>query len=198
MGYDYTFIRVKYYLTRWKMLEENRNVLTPDEIKQAKILFNSLPKLPSDELELLKNKYYHNDRKSNFDTTRGVYRAILPISDKTMAYHEKIELGDYSKLRIQAELNLEKIMLETGQQLLKTEERITLKINRFLYIKHIEIKPAYGGTSIELGDITLSTGDILPEKQVFDMTDPIISRGVERLERYGFMREVAEDYEAEN
>lgn len=198
MGYDYTFIRVKYYLTRWKMLEENRNVLTPDEIKQAKILFNSLPKLPSDELELLKNKYYHNDRKSNFDTTRGVYRAILPISDKTMAYHEKIELGDYSKLRIQAELNLEKIMLETGQQLLKTEERITLKINRFLYIKHIEIKSTYGGALIELGDITLSTGDILPDKQVFDMTDKTTRRGVERLETYGFMREVAEDYEIGN
>ncbi|MBO0476173.1 hypothetical protein DOK76_03765 [Vagococcus sp. DIV0080] len=198
MGRDYKSVRSQYYLRRWKMLETNRSILSLREVENAKLLFNSLPKLPKESLDILKAKYYDTPNLGNFDHKRGVYTSNIPISDKAMAFKLNMEPADYSKERRLAEIELEKIMIEVGQLILKREEMIYLKINQFLYVKEVDIVPSiYDSTWITIDDVTLSIGMTSDKKKVFDMRDETTRLGVEKLERYGFLREALNQYELE-
>lgn len=198
VGRDYKNIRVQYYLRRWKMLEQNRNQLKPHEMECAKILFNSLPKVSKESLTILKEKYYDSDNVSNFDCKRGIYTSHIPISDQVRAYQLNIEFEDYKKQRQVAEFELEKAMLEVGKLVLKSEEKIYLKINQSLYIKSVDIQSVmYSDYSVSVGDIVLTHGIACDDKQVFDTTNEVIKKGVEKLETYGFLREALNSYELE-
>lgn len=194
MGRDYRDIRVQYYLRRWRCLEENRDKLRPNEIELAKLLFNSLPKLSKDELKILKEKYYDSENVSSYDSDRGIYTSRIPINDQVRADQLNLELSDYRKQRQMAEFELEKHMLEVGKQIIKSEEKIYLKINHFLYIKSVDIQAvAYSDYYVTVSDIVLTHGVMCDDKQVFDMTNEVIKKGVERLEGYGFIREAVDN-----
>lgn len=194
VGRDYRDIRVQYYLRRWRCLEENRDKLRPYEIEQGKLLFNSLPKLSKDELKILKEKYYDSENVSSYDSNRGIYNSRIPINDQVRADQLNLELSDYRKQRQMAEFELEKHMLEVGKQIIKSEEKIYLKINHFLYIKSVDIQAvAYSDYYVTVSDIVLTHGVACDDKQVFDMTNEVIKKGVERLEGYGFIREAVDN-----
>lgn len=194
MGRDYRDIRVQYYLRRWRCLEENRDKLRPYEIEQGKLLFNSLPKLSKDKLKILKEKYYDSENVSSYDSNRGIYNSRIPINDQVRADQLNLELSDYRKQRQMAEFELEKHMLEVGKQIIKSEEKIYLKINHFLYIKSVDIQAvAYSDYYVTVSDIVLTHGVMCDDKQVFDMTNEVIKKGVERLEGYGFIREAVDN-----
>lgn len=123
MGRDYKDIRVQFYLRHWKMLEENRNILTMHEIDAARLLFNSLPKMSDENLEMLKIKYYDTPNKSSFDRKRGVYRTCVPITDEVLAYQLGITIEQYRINKRIAENELEEIMLQTGHELLHSKEK---------------------------------------------------------------------------
>ena len=193
MGRDYRDIRVQYYLRRWRCLEENRDKLRPNEIERAKLLFNSLPKLSKDELKILKEKYYDSENVSSYDSNRGIYNSRIPINDQVRADQLNLELSDYRKQRQMAEFELEKHMLEVGKQIIKSEEKIYLKINHSLYIKSVDIQAvAYSDYYVTVSDILLTHGVACDDKQVFDMTNEVIKKGVEKLEGYGFIREAVD------
>lgn len=194
VGRDYRDIRVQYYLRRWRCLEENRDKLRPYEIEQGKLLFNSLPKLSKDKLKILKEKYYDSENVSSYDSNRGIYNSRIPINDQVRADQLNLELSDYRKQRQMAEFELEKHMLEVGKQIIKSEEKIYLKINHFLYIKSVDIQAvAYSDYYVTVSDILLTHGVACDDKQVFDMTNEVIKKGVERLEGYGFIREAVDN-----
>ena len=183
-------VRVQYYLRRWKMLEENVNDLKPCEMDKAKMLFNSLPKLNEDDLRLLKAKYYDTNKTCSFDKTRGVYTSCIPINDEVRAYHENVTIEQYGVNRRIAEGRLEDIMLEVGHELLNSKEKIYLKINRFLYIKQVEIQEdVFLKGHVEVSDIRLTGSIGINDKQVFDLSNDVVKQGVLKLEQYGFERE---------
>ena len=193
MGKDYKDIRIQYYLRSWRSLEENRDKLRPYEIERAKLLFNSLPKLSKENLKILKEKYYDSENVSNYDSNRGVYNSRIPINDQVRADQLNIELKDYRKQRHMAEFELEKHMLEVGKQIMEREKTIYLKINHSLYIKSVDIQSvSYSDYYVTVSDIVLTHGVMCDDKQVFDMTDEVIKKGVEKLEGYGFIREAVD------
>lgn len=180
------------------MLEENRNILTLHEIEAAKLLFNSLPQLSEKDLYLLRVKYYASHNKSNFDKDRAVYRSCIPVNDEVVAYHLNMTKEQYAIERRIAEDNLKKAMLATGEKLLYSKEKVYLRINRFLYIKHVDIKlEPFTYKYVEVGDVTLTGNHIIDEKQVFDLSDETIKQGVLKLEQYGFEREALDIHELE-
>ncbi|MGX7058380.1 hypothetical protein [Vagococcus humatus] len=186
MQTTYRLSQIQYFLRQWKMLEANRNQLMPNEIKRAKLLFNSLSQLEKEELKLLKEKYYDTNNLANFDKNRKCYTTAIPVNDEVVAYKLNVESFDYSNERRQVERKLGEIMIETGQKILKTEERIYLAINPMLHVKHVDF-PCDDSDFIT-GDIVLTTSFLNDEKQVFNMTDPLTVKLVTRLERCGFKR----------
>ncbi|MFW3587475.1 hypothetical protein ACODGR_03195 [Vagococcus fluvialis] len=198
MGHDYKNIRVKHFLTHWKMLEQNVNNLKPHEIEMGKLLFNSLPKLSEKSRNLLKIKYYDSPNVACFDKERAVYTSTMPINDDVVAFNLGVTIEQYRIDRRLAEKELKELMLQAGQEILYSKDKIFLKINRFLYIKHVDIKMDYFlGKYLEVGDITLTGNHILDEKQVFDLSDDVIRQGVEKLENYGFQREALDKFDLE-
>lgn len=198
MGGDYKKIRVGFYLRKWRMLEENRNILTLHEIDTAKLLFNSLPNLSERDLFLLRLKYYDSHNKSSFDKDRGVYRSCIPNNDEVVAYHLNMPIEQYRIERRIAEKHLEEEMLVAGEAMLMSKEKIYLKINRFLYIKSVDIHlDVLFHKQVEVGDVTLTGNHIIDEKKVFDLSDETIKQGVLQLERYGFQREALHTVELE-
>ncbi len=149
-------------------------------------------------MDILKDKYYDTMKLGNFDYKRGVYTSNVPISDKDMAIKLDMKIANYSKERKAAETELEGIMLEVGNLILKQEELIYLKINQFLYVKEVAIEPSVSNPNwITIGDITLSIGISTDKKKVFDLSDETVRLCVEKLERYGFIREALNQYEKE-
>lgn len=198
MGADYKTIRVQHYLRRWKMLEQNVNNLKPYEIEMGRLLFNSLPKIKGSDLELLKIKYYDSPNVASFDKDRAVYTSTMPVNDDVVAFNLGVTKDKYVADRRQAEKELEKAMLETGHKILYSKEQIFLKFNRFLYIKNVDIKKChYIKDNFDMGDITLTSGVLMENKQVFDLSDSIVKKAVMRLESYGFQREALDQYELE-
>lgn len=203
MGKDYKKVKVNFYLRHWRMLEKNRNILTFHEIESARLLFNSLPKLSEKNLKLLKKKYYDTEKTSSFDRDRGVYRACVPINDEVVSYQLDMTEDQYRNARQIAERELEDIMLSVGSELLHSKQKIHLKINRFFYIKSVEIYQERLPKQLEnftkkrvlVDDVILTLNDVTGAKQVFDLSDDVIKKGVEQLERYGFMREALDEYE---
>lgn len=196
MGRDYTQIRVEFYLRHWKMLEENRNILTMNEIDLARLLFNSLPKLSEENLNTLKIKYYDTSNKSSFDRKRGVYRTCVPITDEVVAYQLGITIEQYRINKRIAEKELEEIMLKTGHELLHSKEKIFLKINNFFFVRSADISlDKHFNQFVNVGDVTLTTENTLSKKQVFDLSDDVVKQGVEYLEKYGFMREALDEHD---
>ena len=91
MQTTYRLSQIQYFLRQWKMLEANRNQLMPNEIKRAKLLFNSLSQLEKEELKLLKEKYYDTNNLANFDKNRGFYTIAIPVNDEVVAYKLNVE-----------------------------------------------------------------------------------------------------------
>lgn len=198
MGRDYKTIRVQHYLRHWKMLEKNVNQLKSNEIEMGKLLFNSLPKLSEESRNLLKIKYYDSPNVACFDKDRAVYTTTMPINDEVVAFNLGVTIEQYRIDRRLAEKELEELMLQAGRDLLYSKDKVFLKINRFLYIKHVDIKMDYFlGKYLEVGDVTLTGNSLIDEKQVFDLSDDVIKQGVEKLENYGFQREALDKYDLE-
>ncbi|MBO0485161.1 hypothetical protein JZO74_10375 [Vagococcus fluvialis] len=122
----------------------------------------------------------------------------MPINDDVVAFNLGVTIEQYRIDRRLAEKELEELMLQAGQEILYSKDKIFLKINRFLYIKHVDIKMDYFlGKYLEVGDITLTGNHILDGKQVFDLSDDVIRQGVEKLENYGFQREALDKFDLE-
>lgn len=196
MGRDYSQIRVEFYLRRWKMLEENRNILTMHEIDLARLLFNSLPKMSDESLKILKVKYYDTEKKSSLDKDRGVYKSCIPLNDEEAASKLDIPTDQYRITRCLAENELKGIMLVTGHELLHSKEKIFLKINNFFYVSSVNISLDKNFKQfLKVGDVTLTTENTFRKKQVFDLSDEVVKQGVEYLEKYGFMREALDEFD---
>lgn len=127
-------IRPQYYLKRWRMLEDNRNNLTSHEKKLAKILFNSLAKLPEESIAVLKEKYYDAPNLCSFDAARQIYTSVVPLSDDGMAHEKEMELEEYVTMRREAERKLLIEMQVVEKLVRKSESRLLVKIGRF-YVK---------------------------------------------------------------
>lgn len=61
------------------MLEENRNNLDKNEQRMAKLLFNSLSKISTESMKILKEKYYDTSTPCSFDADRKIYQSSIPM-----------------------------------------------------------------------------------------------------------------------
>lgn len=85
------------------MYEQHLSDLFWNEKRHARALFKALQQLNPEQREILADKYYHSDRKANYEASLGRYTTVIPNVDKDIAKKYGISYQKYRKLRTTAE-----------------------------------------------------------------------------------------------
>lgn len=93
----YKNLRPTYHLFRWRYYEEAKDWLRDRELENAKVFFNALRRLSTDERETLADKYYRATKRTHFDPDKEMYVTVIAVKNEVLAKKWKVNEYQASK-----------------------------------------------------------------------------------------------------